>query len=265
MIAKLAIGLLVALNAALLVLYLRLRRRSRRAKDAIRGQKSGWDKIPLQSIYDLVPEFERSELGPLATTEVRHIANDHTPGGVSDYESWILCNLAKRAESIFEFGTATGKTSYLLGANSPTGAIVYTITLGPAEHASYQHAVSDADGDLANAIEESSFDHFIYSGTSVECKIVQLFGDSKAFSFEPYHGRIDLIFIDGSHARSYVESDSKNALAMLRAGGCIVWHDYRGPEVTPGVFAAVNALAADLPLVHIRGACMVIYQKPLDS
>ena len=265
MIAEAAISFLVALNAVLLVLYLRLRRRSRRAKDAIRGQKAGWGKIPLRPIYDLFPQFERSELGPLATTEIRHIANDHTPGGVSDYESWILCNLAKRSESIFEFGTATGKTSYLLGANSPTKAIVHTITLGPTEHASYRHAARDTEGDLVNAIEESVFDHFVYSATSIEAKIVQLFGDSKTFSYDAYYDRMDLVFIDGSHARSYVESDSKNALAMLRAGGCIVWHDYRGPEITPGVFEAINALADAHPLFQIRGTCMVVYQKSLDG
>ncbi len=265
MIAEAAISLLVALNVVLIVLYLRLRRRSRRAKNAIRGQKIGWGKIPVRTIYDLFPQLERSELGPLATTEVRHIANDHTPGGVSDYESWILCNLAKRADTIFEFGTATGKTSYLLGANSPTKAIVHTITLGPTEHANYQHAAHDADGDLANAIDESVFDHFVYSDTPIAPKIAQLYGDSKTFSFEPYHDRMNLIFIDGSHARSYVESDSKNALAMLRAGGCLVWHDYRGPELTPGVYEAVNALADELPLAQIRGTSMVVYQKPPDA
>jgi len=263
--AAAAITLLVVLNAILLVLYLRLRQRSHRVKSAARGQKNGWGKIPLRAIYDLFPQFERSTLGPLATTEVRHVANDHTPGGVSDYESWILCNIVKRAESVFEFGTATGKTSYLLGANSPTKAIIHTITLAPAEHASYLHTAKDAQSDLANAIEESVFEHFVYSGTPVESKIEQLFADSKAFSFSAYHGRMDLVFIDGSHARSYVESDSQNALAMLRPGGCIVWHDYRGPDVTPGVFEVINALADDLALAHIKGTCMVVYQKPLDG
>lgn len=260
-----AILLLVAFNVVLLVLYLRLRRRSHRAKHAARGQKNGWGKIQVRAIYDLFPNFERSDLGPMASTEVRHIANDHTPGGVSDYESWILCNLAKRAERVFEFGTATGKTSYLLAANSPTKAIVYTLTLAPAAHASYQHAANDAQSDLANAIDESVFDHFVYSGTPLESKIEQLFGDSKTFSFNPYHDRMDFVFIDGSHARSYVESDSNNALAMLRAGGCIVWHDYRGPDITPGVFETINALADQFPLYQIKGTCMVVYQKPIDE
>lgn len=265
MIAKVTLALLAALNVVLLLLYLRLRHRSRLARRRRQGQKAGWGKIPVSSIYEIFPYFERNELGPLASTEVRHIANDNTPGGISDYESWILCNLAKRAESIFEFGTATGKTTYLLGANSPNETTVYSLTLGSTEHASYQHAPSDASGDFANAIEESKFNQFLYSGTTIDRKVVQLYGDSKAFPFQSYYGCMDLIFIDGSHARSYVESDSTNALAMLRAGGSILWHDYRGPYSTPGVFEALNLLSNNMPLIQIRGTCLVIFKKPQDA
>ena len=254
--------LLFILNAALVVMYLRLRRRSRRSRHAVRGQKNGWGTIPVRSVYELFPQFERSELGPLASTAVHHIANDHTPGGISDYESWILCNLAKHAENIFEFGTATGKTSYLLAANSPAQATIHTLTLAPAAHANYQHELEDAKADFNSAIEESAFEHFVYSDTSVEPKINQHFGDSKTFYFGPYRDTVDLVFIDGSHARSYVESDSNNALTMLRVGGYLVWHDYRGPDITPGVFAAINILAKDLPLSQIKGTCMVVYQNP---
>jgi hypothetical protein len=259
-----AIFLLLALNAVLVVMYLRLRRRSRRTRYAGRGQKQGWGTVPVRSVYDIFPQFERSELGPLASTAVHHIANDHTPGGISDYESWILCNLAKHAEIIFEFGTATGKTSYLLAANSPAQAVIHTITLAPAAHANYQHELEDTKADLNSALEESAFEHFVYSGTSVEPKINQHLGDSKTFYFEPYRDCVDLAFIDGSHARSYVESDSNNALTILRAGGYLVWHDYRGPDITPGVFAAINSLAKDLPLYQIKGTCMVVYRKPID-
>ncbi len=265
MIAKVALIFLAALSVVLLILYSGLRHRSRLARRRRQGRKVGWGKIPLSSIYEISPHFERNERGPLASTEVRHIANDNTPGGVSDYESWILCNLAKRAKSIFEFGTATGKTTYLLGANSPTETTVYTLTLALTEHASYQHASGDARGDFANAIKESKFDQFVYSGTTIARKVVQLYGDSKTFPYHTYYDCMDLIFIDGSHARSYIESDSKNALAMLRAGGYILWHDYRGPDVTPGVFEALNLLSDNMPLIQIRGTCLVLYQKPLDA
>jgi hypothetical protein len=65
--------------------------------------------------------------------------------------------------------------------------------------------------------------------------------------------RLDLVFVDGSHARSYVESDSRKALRMVRPGGIVFWHDYSGPRRTPGVFASLNALAREMPLVHIGG------------
>jgi hypothetical protein len=74
-------------------------------------------------------------------------------------------------------------------------------------------------GDAAEAFEaareESTFASFVYSGTAAESKITQLYGDSKAFDETSYHGKCDLIFIDGSHAYSYIESDTQKALKMI--------------------------------------------------
>ncbi len=61
-----------------------------------------------------------------------------------------------------------------------------------------------------------------------EEKITQLFCDSKHFDEKPYTGKMDLIFIDGSHAFSYVMSDSEKAFKMIAPNSIILWHDYRG-------------------------------------
>ncbi len=103
----------------------------------------------------------------------------------------------------------------------------------------------------------------IYLGTPVAAKITQLFGDSKAFDATPYAGQCDLVFVDGFHARSYVESDSRKAFAMLWPGGHVLWHDYKGPLGARGVYDVLNALARDLPLQHIKGTTLVAYRKPL--
>ena len=79
-------------------------------------------------------------------------------------------------------------------------------------------------------------------------------------------GRVDfrgvMRFVDGSHAYSYVVSDSRKALRMCAPGGLILWHDYRGPRRARGVFRGLNELARDLPLVHVAGTSFVAYRKP---
>ena len=43
----------------------------------------------------------------------------------SDYEGWILAVLSKNSNKIFEFGTCSGKTTYLMALNSPENAKIY--------------------------------------------------------------------------------------------------------------------------------------------
>lgn len=101
-------------------------------------------------------------------------------------------------------------------------------------------------------------------GTEVEGKIVQLLGDSKHLDEAPHEDSSDLVFVDGSHAYSYVKSDSQKAMRMVKPGGVVLWHDYRDPswEDTSGVFRALNELAENLPLVHLRGTSLVAWRRP---
>ena len=46
-------------------------------------------------------------------------------GMTSDLEAWILCMMSKISKNIFEFGTCSGKTTYLLALNSPKDANSY--------------------------------------------------------------------------------------------------------------------------------------------
>lgn len=229
------------------------------------GRGKAW-KLPRVALEALDPIFaiRRPGLGHSIETEVAFISSGQTfmVGVPTDYESWILAVFARRALNMFEFGTCTGRTTYLWARNSPSNSTVYTITLHPDQQNTYRSGDSDKPEDRADALHESSFQTFVYSGTDVEHKIVQLYGDSKAFDHNPFKGRFDLIFVDGSHARSYVESDSEKALQMLKPGGIIFWHDYRGPHRSSGVFHALNALDATLRLIHIEGTSLVAYRSP---
>ena len=59
---------------------------------------------------------------------------------------------------------------------------------------------------------------------------------------------------------SYVVSDSRKALQMVKPGGVVLWHDYN--SATTGVFRALNELAKALPLVHLEGTDLVAYHVP---
>jgi predicted O-methyltransferase YrrM len=231
---------------------------------ARRRQRNPFSAWPIARVApgEIVPALATGPLGPAAASEIVAIANYRVPGGVSDLETWVLCNLAKTARLIFEFGTATGKTAYLLARNAPPEARIVTLTLAPETPHLYRDEAEDDPAAKRAALAES-LGAFTYGGTEVGAKITQLFGDSKTFDETPYAGRCDLVFVDASHARSYVESDSRKALRMLRPGGIALWHDYAGPRHAPGVYEALNALARELPLRHIDGTMLVAYRKPV--
>lgn len=207
--------------------------------------------------------FESEEYGPSKNTEVFFIGSHGTRGSISDFETWILCNFAKSSLNIFEFGTFTGKTTYLLAKNAPKNCNVFTLTLSPQDCVDYRQSEEDDQKDTKAAIDESLFTKFYYTDTDISHKIKQIFCDSKKFDEGPFLNKMDLIFIDGSHAQSYVESDTQKALKMIKPGGIIIWHDYRGPNRAPGVFKTLNKLNVKLHLVHICGTSFVAYKHPV--
>ncbi len=256
------VWVLIALLPTALLLPRHLRARADRRQ---RNVFSRWP-IPSVPLDEIDPVFHTGPLGPSLDAEVQFVGGVgalRVPGATSDTEAWVLSVLCKQAQLMFEFGTCTGRTAYLWARNSPPDARVVTITLRSQDHERYRRADGDAATDVQHALEESAFEQFLYSGTPVEAKVQQLFGDSKALDDTPWHDQCDLVFVDGSHARSYVESDSAKAVRMVRPGGLVLWHDYRGARAVPGVYEALNTLATRLPLRHIAGTSFVVYRRPL--
>jgi predicted O-methyltransferase YrrM len=253
-----------ATAAALVLLYQFVRYRRWWLRDSGRLSRE----LPIRRVAfeAFAARLARGPLGPTLDSAVCIVAaGDGAPGGTSDTEAIVLAVLAKDARRMFEFGTATGRTTYLWARNSPPDARVVTLTLAPDQLGAYRAAAGDAEGARRNAVVESAFTRFLYSGTDVEAKVTQLYGDSKALDEAPYAGRCDLIFVDGSHALSYVRSDTEKALRMLRPGGVVLWHDYRHPAADPdsaGVYEHLNALARALPLVRLGDTSLVAYRAP---
>ena len=231
-----------------------------RARQRQRGFLRRWPirKVPVAA---LDRRFHPDDLGPTRAAEVTYLGRGTipVPGGTSDTEAWILAVLAKDARRLFEFGTCTGKTTYLWARNQPTDGAVTTLTLAPTQLGAYRSAAGDDPTAEAHARRESGYTRFLYSGTEVEGRVVQLYGDSKQFDETAYAASCDVVFVDGSHAYSYVVSDTAKALRMVRPGGLVLWHDYS--PACPGVFRALNDLAKRLPLVHVEGTTLVAYRK----
>ena len=47
------------------------------------------------------------------------VPDNNIVGMTSDYEAWIISSLSKKSDNIFEFGTCSGKTTFLMALNSP--------------------------------------------------------------------------------------------------------------------------------------------------
>lgn len=251
-------ALCLVLVAGLVVALVHIQRR--RADRNQRGLFRGWGvrRVPVDEID---PRLASGPHGPRRSTEIVFVPFWRTPAGVGDFETWILCTLARDARRIFEFGTGSGKTTYLLARNAPN-ALVATLTIPP------DATVSAAPGDEPEAIMTARAevgDSFYYQGASCAARIDQFFGDSMTFDETPWRDSCDLVFVDGGHARSCVENDTRKALRMVKPGGWVVWHDYRGPRRARGVFDTLNALAKALPLRHIAGTSLVVYQRPLGD
>jgi predicted O-methyltransferase YrrM len=263
MITTLAVLALLSLVAALVLGLKQLRHR------AVRKQRNVFGEWPIRRVPPeaVDPVLRPGPFGPTRDTEVAFIGRGPyvVDGGTSDAEAWILAVLAKRARMLFEFGTCTGKTAYLWARNSPPDARVVTVTLAPDHVSEYRREATDDPVDIEFALKESSHTDFLYSDSPVAPKVEQLFADSKALDVSPWAGRCDLVFVDGSHAYSYVVSDSAKALELVAPGGLVLWHDYAGPRHASGVYRALNELAQRLPLVRLEGTTLVAYRRPADG
>ncbi len=224
-------------------------------------------RVPVISLGDFDPVFvPHPVFGPTLEAEVRFVGrgNMHVLGGTTDLESWILAVMAKRARQMFEFGTCTGKTTYLWAVNSPPDARIATLTLPPEAADAIVVARDDEARAVAIAAGESVCTDFVYSGTEAEAKVTQLFADSMAFDETPYVDTCDLVFVDGAHSYTYVVSDTRKALRMVRPGGLILWHDYyrANSDTTWGPNVYLDELVDVLPLVNLDGTTIVAYRRP---
>jgi hypothetical protein len=252
--------LLVVTNVATLAaLYLATRRMLKLRRQKRRAFAFGSYPIRQVKLEDVDPCFAMTEHGPAPESMVAFIGGEGVVASLSDRETWVIAGLAKSARRIFEFGTCSGKTAHVMALNAPKDTEVHTLTIHPDDLASLKFGDSDDQLHQDVAVDEAAFTTFYYEGHPTEVKIRQIFSDSKAYDEAPLMGGVDLVFIDGAHTRSYVESDTAKAMAMLSERGVVLWHDYK-PDA-PDVFNYLNDLAKELSLVHIKDTDIVMYRR----
>lgn len=58
-------------------------------------------------------------------------------------------------------------------------------------------------------------------------RVCQIYADSREWDTRAYpDGFFDTAFIDGGHTADVVESDTRQAMRLVRRGGLVIWHDF---------------------------------------
>lgn len=204
----------------------------------------------------LLPQRDLSDLfvTPDTTLAISQTVGDDAelPDREMKTVAGLVASLAP--STIFEIGTYRGRTTHLLAACAPS-SVVHTLDLAP-EQMLEGGCFRELDGNLIGTAFRTD--------PETMRRIVQHFGDSRQFDYRPFHGKVDLVFVDASHAYEAVLSDSAAALRMVRPGGAIIWDDYH-PVHGPGVMKALAELSTTTPLVWIRGTRLALYRAPTGS
>lgn len=155
---------------------------------------------------------------------------------VSADELQILCAVVKknRPGKIFEIGTHRGWTTANLALNAPPNCQLITLDMAP---------LNTNNTEIEDIFTKYSI-RFIHA-------------DSEKFDFSSFYGKIDFIFVDGSHTTADIERDSATALKMLSPKGIVVWHDHN--LKFPGVVNCLHKLSTQIKIWHIPGTALAIH------
>ncbi len=203
--------------------------------------------------------------GPKENTIVKSFSitsDNKIVGMTSDYEAWIISSLSKKSKNIFEFGTCSGKTTYLMALNSDEDTQITSITLKPDEVNFIKKENKDSKISFRNIKNESIYDKFLFTNSNVEKKIQIIFENSLKFDEKNFHGKMDLIFIDGGHTYSVIKNDTEKSFKMLNSRGIILWHDYvPGKKSSKDVVKYLEEISKTKKISHIKNTSLCYFQN----
>ena len=191
-------------------------------------------------------------------------SNNKIVGMTSNYEAWIISSLSKVSKTIFEFGTCSGKTTYLMALNSPESAKIISLTLKPENLGNIEKNNLDNKISFRNIINESIYKNFLFTGSKLENKIDVIFQNSLDFDETQYNNFFDLIFIDGGHTYSVVKSDTQKAFKMISKNGIILWHDYvPGKTSAKDVVKLINEISREKKIYNIKDTSLCYFKNEI--
>ena len=229
--------------------------------------KSKIKKIDITDIHEIfnLKEISKNLKGPKKDVIIKSFSisqSNNIVGMTSDQEAWIIASLSKISKNIFEFGTCSGKTTYLMGLNSDKDTKIISITLSKNEISEVSKKKEDNEVSFRNIVNESIYSKFLFSGEDVEKKIKVIFQNSLEFDHQKYIGKIDLIFIDGGHTYSVVKNDSEKAFSMLSNNGIILWHDYvPGKQSAKDVVKYIHEISKNKEILNIKGTTLAYFKN----
>ena len=229
-------------------------------------KKRNIKEIDIENIDEVFkPNLKKNLKMPKENAFIKSFCIPHSynvEGLTSNYESWILSVLSKKADKIFEFGTCSGKTTFLFGLNSKESSEILTITLDPNSINNVENKLDDNKTAGRNALNESVYDEFMFSGHEVEKKIEVIFKDSRDLDIRKLKNHFDLIFIDGGHTYSCIKNDTEKALEMIKQNGIILWHDYASNKrSSKDVFRYLEEMSLKIKIEKIKYTSLCFYRK----
>jgi predicted O-methyltransferase YrrM len=198
-------------------------------------------KLPKRSITEIFPGIDNVS----ARLSLAHIP-DRPDMVMPLKETLVIAAICQwlQPRRAFEIGTYTGTTTLAIAMNSPEDAKICTLDLP-----------SQEDGNTTTLVGSA------YRETAAAKNVNQLYGDSSIFDFQPYHGAMDLVLVDGNHQYEFAKVDSANALRMTRPGGVIIWDDYLWDEKYPecaGVTRCLDELIKAHDIANIADTRLAI-------
>ena len=200
---------------------------------------------PLKFIYE--------QSWAIPTPEVRVIfpATLETGGGTQLNEQVYLATVAQvlRPRKVFEIGTFRGHTTSLFILNTPAETEVWTLDLPPQPKLDKAELSEYIGTDVALVRNRTLARYVKELGLTERCR--QVYCDSLKFDPAPHRGTVELGFIDGAHARRYVESDTRKMAAMMAERGLVFWHDYGGKGDFKPLTEYLDALAREINIFRV--------------
>jgi predicted O-methyltransferase YrrM len=227
-------------------------------------------------IYTIKPRIilKRVEAMYQAPVQLSMFMPSSDIGSITLLEGAMLAAIARliHPNIIFEFGTYLGYTTTILVKNTSKECKVTSIDLGDvsdrfssaAEYSLEELLVDDKKNDDYLRFNQSKRgEYYINSLTEVESRRLNLLKmDSKLLDINQakLNSVVDMVFIDGGHDDSTIDSDTTNAIKMIGNSGVVIWHDFNS-SVHHDVTDYLMNFAKGNIVFHIESTMLAFYIK----